>query len=278
MPALEYLQLPLPLKPLLVRFYRTHNNRNRIRPEARCWIARRGDIVAGLCLTPVAHGHFLTGLLVSPSERGKGIGQQLIRRALSCAQGPVWLFCKPDLLNFYNRLGFTEAEKLPDTLADRLARYRRSKTLIALVHGPQDEAMPQKTLTIAIACLFDELGRILVVRKRATRFFMLPGGKAEPGETPLQTLRRELEEELHLFLEDRDFEALGQFQAPATNEPDHLVKADVFIGRLPHAVSVQAEIEEMGWLAMAPCQRDDIAPLLRAHVLPALLKRAAERA
>ncbi|MCY7264598.1 NUDIX domain-containing protein, partial [Pseudomonas protegens] len=54
--------------------------------------------------------------------------------------------------------------------------------------------MPAATLNIAIACLIDERGRLLVVRKRSTRFFMLPGGKAEPGETPLQTLKRELHE------------------------------------------------------------------------------------
>ena len=100
---------------------------------------------------------------------------------------------------------------------------------------------------------------------------MLPGGKAEIGERPLDTLRRELHEELDLQLEEADFQPLGHFQAPAANEPGHQVEADVFMARLPRAVTVQAELEELGWLALAPCEREDIAPLLRRHIMPALL-------
>ncbi len=273
MPTLDYSPLPKALQPLLVRFYRAHNSRNRIRPEATCWVARRGAILGGLCLTPVADGHFLTGLLVIPSQRSRGIGAQLVREALMSNSGPVWLFCKPELLDFYTQLGFVMTDQLPDTLADRLARYRRTKALIALLNDRRMMPMPAATLNIAIACLIDERGRLLVVRKRSTRFFMLPGGKAEPGETPLQTLKRELHEELDLRLEDDDLKSFGHFRAPAANEPDHQVEADVFIGRLPHAVKVQAELEELGWLEIAPCAREDVAPLLRRHIMPALLMR-----
>ena len=41
------------------------------------------------------------------------------------------------------------------------------------------------------------------------------------------------------------------------------------MARLPRAVTVQ--LEELGWLALAPCEREDIAPLLRRHIMPALL-------
>ena len=174
MPALDFSPLPQALQPLLVRFYRAHNSRNRVRAEAVCWVARRGGILAGLCLTPVAHGHFLTGLLVTPPERNRGIGARLVREALAASAGPVWLFCKPELLPFYTRLGFGVADQLPDTLAERLARYRRTKTLIALLNDRRIEPMPVATLTIAIACLFDEQGRVLVVRKRGTRFSCCP--------------------------------------------------------------------------------------------------------
>jgi hypothetical protein len=58
--------------------------------------------------------------------------------------------------------------------------------------------MTHTLLDIAAACLLDDAGRLPLVRKRGTRAFMLPGGKREPGESPLQALQRELQEELDL--------------------------------------------------------------------------------
>ncbi|MBE7373723.1 GNAT family N-acetyltransferase [Pseudomonas lopnurensis] len=274
MPALDYQPLPSSLVPLLIRFYRAHNSRHRVHREAKCWVARRGEIHAGLCLTPVAQGHFLSGLLVNPQERNRGIGARLVRAALATVEGPVWLFCQPRLCEFYARLGFFPTAQLPESLSDRLARYQRSKTLIALLNDRMPP-MSRPTLTIAIACLFDEAGRMLLARKRGSRFFMLPGGKAEPGESPLQTLRRELGEELHLHLGDDAFEELGHYQAPAANEPGHWVQADVFMARLPHAVQPQAELEELDWLELNAPARDDLAPLLRERIMPVLLERTA---
>ncbi|TBV05480.1 NUDIX hydrolase [Phytopseudomonas dryadis] len=128
--------------------------------------------------------------------------------------------------------------------------------------------MPAAILRIAAACLFDEQERLLLVRKRGTRMFMLPGGKAESGETPLQTLSRELAEELSLRLPATAFEALGRFSAAAANEADTLVEAELFRARLPHPVSPAAELEELRWLAPGEAWSTDLAPLLRLHVLP----------
>jgi 8-oxo-dGTP pyrophosphatase MutT (NUDIX family) len=126
------------------------------------------------------------------------------------------------------------------------------------------------TLHIAAACLFDERGRLLLVRKRNTRFFMLPGGKREPGEDALMALKRELHEELELQLNDAALQPLGQFQAPAANEADTWLQADIFRASLPHAVQAAAELEELRWFDTAQPLPDDLAPLVREHVLPAL--------
>ncbi|MDV5860572.1 NUDIX domain-containing protein [Pseudomonas mendocina] len=126
------------------------------------------------------------------------------------------------------------------------------------------------TLHIAAACLFDEQGRLLLVRKRNTRFFMLPGGKREPGEDALPALQRELFEELELQLDAGALQALGQFQAPAANEADTWLQADIFSAALPHPVQAAAELEELRWLDMTQPLPDDLAPLLREQVLPAL--------
>ena len=126
------------------------------------------------------------------------------------------------------------------------------------------------TLTISAACLFDEAGRLLLVRKRNTQGFMLPGGKAEPGEDALTALTRELQEELNLSLPAHALQPLGQFRAEAANEPDTWIDASVFQARLPHPVSAAAELEELRWLAPADVPPATLAPLLREHVLPLL--------
>ncbi|AYC33751.1 NUDIX domain-containing protein [Pseudomonas cavernae] len=126
------------------------------------------------------------------------------------------------------------------------------------------------TLHIAAACLFDDQQRLLLVRKRATRMFMLPGGKCEAGEAPLCALKRELREELDLTLQDAAFQTLGHFRAPAANELDTWVAADIFVVHLPHTVRAAAELEELAWLEAGAEQPVNLAPLLRDHVLPAL--------
>ena len=65
------------------------------------------------------------------------------------------------------------------------------------------------------------------------------------------------------------FEHLGSFQAPAANEANTRVDADIYVARLPHAVCAQAELEELAWLVPGQAQPDNLAPLLRDHVLPA---------
>lgn len=130
--------------------------------------------------------------------------------------------------------------------------------------------MSTTTLNIAAACLFDEAGRLLLVRKRGTRAFMLPGGKAEPGEDARAALERELAEELNLRLAADALSHLGQFRAPAANEANTWIDASVFRAQLLHAVSPAAELEELRWLARGETPPAELAPLLREHLLPLL--------
>ncbi|MFK0314216.1 GNAT family N-acetyltransferase [Pseudomonas sp. NPDC090233] len=120
---------------LLDHFYKQHGSRMRAASEGELWVARRGAIIAGLSLSAVAEGRWLTGLLVAPQWRNQGIAAQLLEVALAGRVGPTWLFCHPDLEAFYKRLGFTLACDLPEALASRLARYQRSKRLVAMARN-----------------------------------------------------------------------------------------------------------------------------------------------
>lgn len=127
------------LRPLLDKFYRAHRSPMRAPAGAQAWVARRQEILAALCLTPVDGGHWLTGLLVAPTERRQGLSSRLVKQALAQTPGPVWLFCHPQLVDFYQRQGFVQALHLPPSLAERLTRYQRNKQLVAMAH---DSAAP----------------------------------------------------------------------------------------------------------------------------------------
>jgi 8-oxo-dGTP diphosphatase len=126
------------------------------------------------------------------------------------------------------------------------------------------------TLSISAACLIDDAGRLLLVRKRNTLAFMLPGGKAEPDEDAISALTRELAEELNLSLPASALQPLGRFHAAAANEAETWIDTSVFQARLPHSVSAAAELEELRWLAPGDALPETLAPLLREHVLPRL--------
>lgn len=133
---MHYRQLPAPLKPLADKFYRSQRSAMRATPGAQLWVAENPDIIAALCLQSVAHGHWLTSLLVASPMRGQGIASQLIEAALAHCTTPVWLFCHPMLHDFYRRQGFTPCTDLPQPLAERLSRYQRSKSLQAFSRAP----------------------------------------------------------------------------------------------------------------------------------------------
>lgn len=133
---MHYRLLPAPLKPLADKFYRSQRSAMRATAGAQLWVAGDREIIAALCLHKIAHGHWLTSLLVDSTRRGQGIARRLIETALTDCATPVWLFCHPQLSDLYLRLGFIPCTDLPQPLADRLARYQRGKSLLAFSRMP----------------------------------------------------------------------------------------------------------------------------------------------
>jgi GNAT superfamily N-acetyltransferase len=132
MPDLQIELLAEPLWPLLNKFYRHHNSPMKAFKDGSLWVARDGEIVAGLCLTPVVGGQWLTGVFVDPAYRGQGLAARLIDAAVADAEGTVWLLCHPDLEGLYQRMGFSQDTLLPQSLSERLVRYKRNKPMIAM--------------------------------------------------------------------------------------------------------------------------------------------------
>ncbi|MBN9644821.1 NUDIX domain-containing protein [Corynebacterium sp. CCM 8862] len=132
------------------------------------------------------------------------------------------------------------------------------------------------TIEVAAVVALDARGRILSVRKTHTGYFLLPGGKPEPGEKPRDTAARELAEETGITARAGDLSYSGRFSAPAANEPGCTVECELFVLSRPidgDEVAVDREIAEARFFR--PDSTDPVlAPLSREVIFPALAATA----
>jgi 8-oxo-dGTP diphosphatase len=132
------------------------------------------------------------------------------------------------------------------------------------------------TISVVAALIRDEVGRVLLVRKRGTAAFMQPGGKRDLGEDDVTALAREIDEELGCCMVGGSARALGEFETVAANEPGFRVRAAVYAVDVSGDVVAQAEIDEMVWVDPAAPPDIHLAPLTRDHVLPLAATRGWE--
>lgn len=128
-------------------------------------------------------------------------------------------------------------------------------------------------LRVAAGIVTDADGRTLVVRKRGTQVFMQAGGKIEGGESALDALTRELREEIGLELDPDTTEYLGSYRAEAANEPDTVIRAEVFALVCSGPLEAAGEIEELLWLETLDTDGVELAPLTRDTILPLWVER-----
>jgi len=108
------------------------------------------------------------------------------------------------------------------------------------------------------AAIIEEGGRVLIARRKPGRHmggrWEFPGGKIEPGETPEQSLARELEEEL--AIEAR----VGALLCTASYEGDG-VSLELLVYRVTRTAGTPAlrEHEELRWVSPADLPAYDLA-------------------
>jgi putative acyltransferase len=192
---------------------------------------------------------------VRVDRRGEGLAHSLVAAVLERFGGqPIVIHSQSHVVPFYRGFGFESmgSEYLEAGIAH--TRMRRPGEI-----------------RVSAVLLTDTEGRVLMVRKRGTDAFLNPGGKPELGETPEMCAVRELREELGLELDPEGLLSLGRFRAPAANEADTVVLADVFrvpepLDRLPEP---RSEIEEARFVDPA-FPEPGWAPLFAERILPLL--------
>jgi len=115
------------------------------------------------------------------------------------------------------------------------------------------------------AAIFDEHGRILCVRLNyASKGWTTPGGRVEPGESPLDALVREVVEETGLEVEPG--ELLGVYAKPQHDDVVLSLRARI-TGR--RAWQPNDEIAEFGYFALDELP-EPMSVAARARIVDAL--------
>ncbi|MFD3356279.1 NUDIX hydrolase [Streptomyces fradiae] len=105
-----------------------------------------------------------------------------------------------------------------------------------------------------------EHGRILCARPRGKDVFYIPGGKREDGESDLQTLVREIEEELGVLLDPATAEHVGTYEAAVPGStPGTVVRMACYTAAYRGEPAPSGEIEETAWFSYA--HRDLVPPV-----------------
>jgi len=113
--------------------------------------------------------------------------------------------------------------------------------------------------------------RLLVERSEGKEFFISPGGTIEDGETPRQTLIRELEEEFSIKTKKDDFVEFGTFEADAADRDNIKVKIYVFIVKSWEGEPTPSmEVEEIRWIESSNPEKIKIGSIFEHDVIPKL--------
>jgi 8-oxo-dGTP pyrophosphatase MutT (NUDIX family) len=95
-------------------------------------------------------------------------------------------------------------------------------------------------------------GKILSTRSRGKDVYYIPGGKREPGETDVQTLVREIREELDVAIAASSATHAGTFEAQAHGHAAGIaVRMTCYTADYQGALTPSSEVDELIWLTYA---------------------------
>lgn len=125
-------------------------------------------------------------------------------------------------------------------------------------------------IVICSAMMLNPEGELLMVRKKGSKYFQLPGGKIAAGESDSEALLRELREELQFDTDPATLQFIGRHVTQAVNERDTLVEGYIYLIKLAVKLDfpAQAELEEVQWINKGNWQDYQLANLAEEFVIP----------
>ena len=103
-----------------------------------------------------------------------------------------------------------------------------------------------------VAFLYLQNGKILSTRSKGKDKYYIPGGKREEGETDIETLVREVKEELSVDIIKSSAKLYGVFEAQAHGKAEGvIVKMTCYTAEFTGELKADSEIAEIVWLTTA---------------------------
>lgn len=99
--------------------------------------------------------------------------------------------------------------------------------------------------------------KLLLAFSKNKRAWYLPGGKIDAGETALEAVRREVQEELNILIPEEELVWYYHITAPAFGEVDLMMEQDCFLHELRQEVVPSAEIGEVRYFDMEMYSREE---------------------
>lgn len=100
-----------------------------------------------------------------------------------------------------------------------------------------------------VALIVTNNGSILSTKSKGKNKYYIPGGKRENEETDVQTLTREIYEELNVVIIENTIKYVGTFSAQADSEKEGvIVTMTCYSAEFTGVYEPSNEIEEIRWL------------------------------
>lgn len=163
---------------------------------------------------------------------------------------------------FYRDGEPVRAERAPSLFRQGMLRIARAtgaeeKKWLAEAIGELEGAA---VLIDTVAWVRIEGGRILCARPRGKDVFYIPGGKREGAESDVETLVREIREELTVRIDPETAAHAGTYEAGGPGLPDGaVVRMACYTAEFTGELRASSEIEDVAWFSYA--DRDRVPPV-----------------